>query len=267
MGTAMTIELLEQINQYLKGTLPEDEKLVFEKKLVEDETLREEVIIQKQLFALQGVPTNEVPFSFNNESELLAIKNKLQSEEYKLLSAKIRKASTITKNKSTQHKNYWFKYAVAASVVLVFSVLFYFNSQNSLENYYHENVNWEELPSFIEKGNTENDFQKGETFFKNKEYKNAIVTFKKVSTDNQLYPFALMYLGASYDKNNEDEKAIQTFQQLSKLTSFEEHSKGYWYEFLIYLKQNNTKKAKEIKAIILEDSNNYNYNEVQKIEL
>ena len=267
MGTAMTIEIIEQINQYLKGTMPEDEKLVFEEKLVKDETLREEVIIQKQLFLLQGVETKDLPFSTTNESDLLDLRSKLQSEEYKLLSAKIRKASRATKNKSTQHKNYWFKYAVAASLVLVFGVLFYFNSQNSLENYYHENVNWEELPSFIEKGNAENDFQNGENFFKNKDYKNAIATFKKVNSDNKLYPFALMYLGASYDRNNQNNKAIQTFQELSKLTSFEEHSKGYWYELLIYLKQNNIEKAKEIKAVILQDSNNYNYNEVQKIEL
>lgn len=267
MGTAITIEIIEQINQYLKGTLPEEERLLFEKKLVEDETLREEVIIQKQLFFLQGVETKELPFGFDNKADVLDIQNKLQSEEYKLLSAKIRNASRATKNKSNTKKSIWYKYAVAASIVLVFGIVFYFNSSNSLENYYHENVNWEELPSFIEKGNAENDFQKGENFFKNKAYKNAIIAFKKVSSNDQLYPFALMYLGASYERNNEDDKAIQTFQELSKLTSFEEHSKGYWYELLIYLKQNNTEKAKQIKAIILQDSNNYNYNEVQKIKL
>jgi tetratricopeptide (TPR) repeat protein len=267
MGTAITIEIIEQINQYLKGTLPEDEKLVFEQKLVEDDGLREEMIIQKQLFLLQGVVTNDLPFSTSNERELRDIQSKLQSEEYQILSNKIRKAGIETQNKSNQHKNYWQKYAVAASIVLVFSLLFYFNSQNSLENYYHENVNWEELPSFIEKGNAENDFQNGENFFKNKDYKNAITTFKKINGDDKLYPFALMYLGASYDLNNENDKAIQTFQELSRLTSFEEHSKGYWYELLIYLKQNNLEKAKELKAVILEDNNNYNYIEVQKIEL
>ncbi len=267
MGTAMTIEIIEQINQYLKGTLPEGEKLVFEQKLAEDETLREEVIMQKQLFLLQGVETNDLPFSYDNKADLLDIQNKLNSEEYKLLSAKIRKASVEVKNTPTQRKNYWFKYAVAASIALIFSILLYFNNPNALENYYHENVNWEELPSFIEKGGSKNDFVNAEILFKNKDYNNAIVLFKKLKPSDKLYPFALMYIGATYDLQNQNEKAIQTFQQLAALRSFEEYSKGYWFEFLMYLKQNDIQKAKEIRATILKDSNNYNYDTVKKIKL
>ncbi len=267
MGTAMTIEIIEQINQYLKGTLPEDEKQLFEKKLVEDETLREEVIIQKQLFLLQGVDTNDLPFDYDNKSDLLVIQNKLQSEEYKLLSAKIRKASVEAKNKPTQHKNYWLKYAVAASIVLVFGVLFYFNSQNSLENYYHENVNWEELPSFVEKGQSENDFSNGEILFKKGEYTKAIESFNKIESSNELYPYSLMYIGASYDLLNENNKAIETFDSLSSLTSFQESSRAHWYKLLIYMKQNNKDKTLEMRTIILKDSSNFNYTKAKNLKL
>ncbi|MBL7885362.1 MAG: hypothetical protein JNJ52_01325 [Flavobacterium sp.] len=263
----MTIEIIEQINQYLKGTLPEDEKRLFEKKIAEDETLREEVIIQKQLFLLQGIETNDLPFDYDNQSDLLVIKNKLQSEEYQLLSAKIRKAGVEAKNKPTQHKNYWLKYAVAASIALVFGVLFYFNSQNSLENYYHENVNWEELPSFIEKGQSENDFSNGELLFKKGDYKKAIETFNKIESSNQLYPYSLMYIGASYDVLNENDKAIETFDLLSSLTSFQENSKGYWYKMLIYMKQNNKDKMLEMRSIILSDPSNFNYTKAKNLKL
>ena len=39
------------------------------------------------------------------------------------------------------------------------------------------NVNWSELPSFVEKGDQENAFAKGEIAFKEGNYKEAIAIF------------------------------------------------------------------------------------------
>ncbi len=76
-----------------------------------------------------------------------------------------------------------------------------------------------------------------------------------------------MYIGASYEQLNENERALVSFDKLTQLTDFEEYSKGYWYKLLLYLKLNNRQKALEMKAIILENKNNYNYKKALELDL
>ena len=261
MGKILTIEMLDKIDQYLKGTLTESEQLDFEKLLNENVVLREEVNIQKQLFKIHNFETKAFSKIKENNKELFEYRDQLRNQENSDLSNKIREiGSSYIKEKSvSSKKKSHFKYYIAASIAIVFASWFLLNGNSNLDNYYTENVDWEKLPSFLDKGSDESSFTKGETFFKNKEYKKAISIFNTINEENQLHPFSLMYIGASYDKLNENEKALESFKKLSELKSFEEHSRGYWYSLLIYLKQNNKEKAKEMKAIILENENNYNY--------
>ncbi len=103
--------------------------------------------------------------------------------------------------------------------------------------------------------------------FKNKEYKEAITTLTTIETNDEFYPYALLYIGASYEQLNENERALVSFDKLTQLTDFEEYSKGYWYKLLLYLKLNNRQKALEMKAIILENKNNYNYKKALELDL
>ena len=267
MGSNLTIEKLDQIDQYLKGLLSETDHLAFEKLIIEDQELQTEVMIQKQLFEINGLPTVELPINTINEKEVLHYKQQLQSKDIIDLSTKIREiGQNHIQQKSKARQNY-FKYYIAASIAIVFGTFLFFNSNSSLENYYTDNVNWEELPSFIDKGQPENDFTNGELLFKKGEYIKAIESFSKIDSTYELYPYSLMYIGASYDQLNENDKAIEAFDLLSKLTSFQESSRGYWYKMLIYLKQNNKEKALEMKNIILKNSENFNYNKTKNLEL
>ena len=146
-------------------------------------------------------------------------------------------------------------------------ISFFLNQYETTESYYKKYAQWNDLPSFIEKGVAANLFVKGELLFKEKKYQEAITTLSTIDSKDVYYPFALMYIGASYDKLNENAKAIATFLRLSQLTSFEEYSKGYWYEFLIHLKMSNQEEAKKVQSIILKDSSNYNYAIAKDIEL
>jgi len=264
------MDTLDIIDQYLKGTLTEAETLDFEKRMATDAALREEVIIQKQLFAIHDFPTKK---GIKNEAyteELQLLNEKLQTEEYQALSRKIRKVGkeqNLGKRVFKKKKKSYFIYSIAATIAILLTTFLIFNRQPSLNYYYNKNVNWEELPSFIVKGQTEDIFTKGEALFKNKEYKEAITTLTTIETNDEFYPYALLYIGASYEQLNENEKALVSFDKLTQLTDFEEYSKGYWYKLLLYLKLNNRQKALEMKAIILENKNNYNYKKALELDL
>lgn len=267
MGSNVTQEQLDQIDQYLKGDLSESEHLAFEKLIIENKELQTEVLIQKQLFEINGFSTVALPVQTVNEKEVAHYKEQLQSKDMVDLSNKIRDIGQHhIKNNSKPKQNYY-NYFIAASIALIFGAFWIFNSNAGLENYYTEHVNWQELPSFIDKGQPENDFTNGEILFKKGDYKKAIASFKKIDADFELYPYALMYIGASYDQLNENEKAIEAFDQLSNLTSFQESSRGHWYKLLIYLKQNNKDKALEMKTIILKDAANFNYTKAKNVKL
>lgn len=270
MGSAITIETLEQIDRYLHGELSENETIAFEELIANDVLLQDEVRIQKHLFAIHGKTTkNSMPQEIDKEAIQL-VKEKLKTEELQTLSNKIRKAgqAQITATTTKKRKKNYLVYAIAASIAIVFTTtLFLVNTTPSLDTYYQENVNWEELPSFVTKGANETSFDKAETLFKKKEYNNAIATFKTIATNNELYPYSLFYIGASYEQLNENEKALETFDSITKLTTFEEYSKGYWYKLLVYLKMGNREKAIEMKTLILKDKTNYNYNKVVEMKL
>lgn len=269
MGRILTIEMLEKIDLYLKGVLDESEKYSFEQLLKEDEELREEVAIQKQLYKIQGFETTSFTEKNKNIEELSKYKDKLRSKEHVDISNKIKEIGRqhLEEKLNVKKKKSLLKYYVAASIaIILLSSILLLTVNSNLENYYESNVAWEELPSFLDKGNETSDFTKGESFFKKEDYKAAISIFNMISTESELYPFSLMYLGASHDKLNQNEKALEAFNKLSELQSFQEHSRGYWYSLLIYLKQNNKEKALEMKAKILENENNYNYQKTLELD-
>lgn len=267
MGYSITAELLETIDNYLKGNLSKVEHLAFEKLMEENKELEEIVLIQRQLFAIHDFETTKNKLIGHSQKNLLYYKEQLRSKENQDLSAKIRKiGENYTKPKTSTQKNY-LKYYIAASIALIFGTIIMLNSNTSLEDYYYDNVNWEELPSFISKDQSLSDFTKGETFFKNEDYEKAIITFSSIKPDNELYPYSLMYIGASFDKLNKNDEALQVFDKLLTLQKFEEYSRGYWYKLLIYLKENNKDKAIEMRSVILKNNSNFNYEEAKNLKL
>ncbi|VXB92026.1 conserved hypothetical protein [Flavobacterium sp. 9AF] len=262
------MDTLDLIDQYLKGNLLEDEKIAFEKKMEEDQIFKEEVLIQKQLFNIHDFHTKKVENEFYN-SELELIKNKLKSKDNLILSNKIKQIGLEHKSnnlRETKVKKIHPMYILAASItILVAAYLVFFNS-TSLSNYYEENVDWNELPSFIEKNDTQTIVSKGEELFKEKKYNEAIEVLETVKEFDKWYPYALLYIGASYDELNENEKAINTFKRISQLTDYEDNSRGYWYQLLLYLKINDKNKALEMKKIILENPSHYKYLETKELD-
>ncbi len=267
MGINVTEELLEKIDNYLKGNLSSQESLNFRKEIDTNPELKEIVLIQEGLFDI-----NDYKFikETNNSSTSEAInhyREQIKKDENQKLFSKIKEASEKYKQKNKTKKNKYLIYYVAASIALLFTTIFFLNSSSDLENVYKNYSNWDDLPSYVIKSDqNETFFSKGEQLFRSNEFAKSIEVFKTISPSDQMYPYALMYIGAAYEQLNENEKSLETFDQIIKRKNFIEYSRGYWYKLLVYSKQNNKEKAKEMKELILKNPDNYNYDKVKILE-
>ena len=266
----LTQELLDTIDQYIKGELEGKKLSNFENKLKENDDLREEVMIQKQLFnAIQDKDSSDI----FTDDEVNELKTKINSPAYQDISNKIRNiGSEYIQDPVPNKKPIWIRFkrlipAAAAIFVLVVISTIYFTSLNpSMDQYYYDNANWEsELISFSEKGDAKNAFTKAENLFKAKEFTQAVQAFENIRPEDELYPYSLMYLGAAHSNLNQDQQALQAFNKLATMSQFEESSKGLWYAALIHLKQKDKKKAISTLKEVVKDSNNYNYSKALDI--
>ncbi|WP_420574145.1 tetratricopeptide repeat protein [Kordia sp.] len=265
MASKLTEKLLGDLERYLKGEMTGIELRMFEDKLKGDEELREELRLQIEL---SEALDNESDFSIFkeklNRDEVDKLKTKLRSKEYQDLSASIRNAEKVyfsEKDKVRPFQKYY-RYLAIAGVIILFFSIYFTQITSSYSSYYDEYVDWSTLPSFVEKGNL-NAFSKGEIAFKKEDYKTAIEQFTQVQTTDELYIFSLQYLGASYDKLDENDKAIATFQKLADLNTSYESSKGSWYEAMMHLKMDNKEKAIYVLNTYIDNPNNFNYSEAK----
>jgi len=265
MEFRLTQELLDTIDQYVKGELEGEKLLAFENELKQNAPLREEMIIQKQLFrAIESNNEGPDPLTDDEENEL---QEKINSPAYQDLSKKIKHiGNEYVQNPVLEKKPLWIRFkrlipAVAAIlVIVVISTVYLTNENQSIDKYYYDNNNWDtELTSFAEKGDSKSDFVKAETFFKANDYAKAIQAFETLNQEDELYPYSLMYIGASHANLNQDQQALEAFNKLAAMKEFGESSKGLWYAALIYLKLEDRGKAIASLKEITKDSINYRY--------
>ena len=271
MEIELTRALLDKIDQYIKGELEGPALLAFEQSLEKNPALKEEMMIQKRLFQTIG-SSNLGPDSPSEkfDDEIL---EKTKSTEHQVLSDKIKKIgqgyieNPPAAKKSIQTRLRQIIPALAAIFLLVIiSTVYLVNDSQDIDHYYHDNANWNtELISFAEKGDTKSAYEKAETFFNAKEYEKAIQSLEEIKKDDILYPYGLMYIGASNANLNQDPQALQAFNALALMTEFSESSKGLWYAALIHLKQKDKENAMKILNIIVKDAGNYHYQDAKQI--
>lgn len=276
MGDLNDIKLLEKIDLYIFNKLSKEERIDFEKLMNEDESLKEEVFIQKQLYSAFGNDSvlNNPKFPLEETEK---IQNELQSDKLKDISLKIKNAGIeFSQTRKIDHttnlkskKTFSFKLSIAASIsILIASCIYYFMSQTSMNSYYNEYNDWNSLPSFSEQGSHEiNLFLKGENLFQQQNFSDAIQAFEKTPHNTLYYPYSLLYIGACYERLDNNNEALKYFQKAASLSNFDEKSRAYWYQFLLYLKIEDKENAIRMQKIILEDDQNYNYKIASKIDL
>ncbi|MEW7280541.1 hypothetical protein ABW636_18290 [Aquimarina sp. 2201CG1-2-11] len=253
-----------QIDAYLRGALTNEEKAVFEKLLQENTGLRKELSLHKELYA-QFDDTDWVGHQF--EGKNIDFKNAeayFRSEEANAFKEVIEKAEENYKNKSQTRFLSTKKIIVllaAASVALLF-VFTTLLSKDTTEELYSQYNDWQDLPSLTSRGNTNtNSLSKGQVLFEEGNYQQANTIFESIVTTEKELPInVLIYAGATALELKNYTEAIGYFDKIIASNAID-HSKGYWYKAMVYLKQGKKEKVIETLEIITQLQNNYKYKE------
>ncbi len=265
MASRLTEQLLADMKRYLTGEMTGLELKKFEDTLKEDAELREEFRLEIELSEAIGNNNEYSLFKEKlNREEVAKLKSKLRSKEYQDLSANIRNAERVYFSEQSKVRpiQKYYRYLAIAGVIVLFFGIYFSQMNTSYSSYYDSYADWSTLPSFIEKGKL-TTFTKGELAFKKEDYQDAVEQFAAVETTDELYAYSLLYLGASYDKLNQNDNAIAAFQKLSNVDDSYESSKGYWYGALLHLKSNDKEKAITALKKSVENEDNFKYQEAK----
>lgn len=271
MEFSLTQEILDTIDRYIKGELKGEELSAFEIELNENVRLKEEMLIQKQLF--DALKNKSESLDSLSDLEVNILQEKINSLAYQNISKKIKLiGNEYAQNPVLDKKPLWVRFrrlipaAAAALILIVLSTVFIFDNNTSLDQYYYDNVDWNtELTSFAEKGDAKSEMARAEELFNTKEYEKAIEAFKNISPDDELHPYSLMYIGAAHANLDQDQLALDAFNKLAAMEEFGESSKGLWYAALIQLKREDKEESLAILEEITKDSSNYRYREAVEI--
>lgn len=254
-------DLLHKVEQYLNGNMTDDSIKSFELQLKNNKELSEYVFLNKQMRNTY----NEKDWAFiedSNNKEIEILEDNFRSTELQSTKKAIQTASEVYVSEVISNKKktrLYFMVGIAASLILLIG---YFSINKGLTNseIYSSYYSLEDLPSFVSRGNINNDLLlKGEQAFNNKNYKLAEQYFNQLINDNgEISGNMLLYLGLSQLELNKHDASINSFNQLLNSKTID-RSKGYWYKTLVYLKMDDRDNAiSELKKIV-QDNNNFNY--------
>jgi predicted Zn-dependent protease len=220
-------------DQYLANELSAEEKINFEKKLVEDQELASSFEIFKDL-------NSHLKTKFENEQELNDFKKNLKS-----ISKENSKANKV---KVIAFKPW--QYAIAASVAVLVGLFFFQNINPSFGDY-----NNPETATFTERGDVNESLKLAEVAFNAKNYKAAIPQFETILKDNKS-PEIQYFYAISLLEDNQFQKAETNFTELKSGTSVYS-TKATWYLALSKLKQKDYDSCKKILLTIPDDFEDY----------
>jgi len=258
----------EQIASYINNEMNEAEKTAFEALLKNDAALASFVDICTSLDSVY----NEHAWNIKSTASVATIKalaNEFRSDDVTALSKKIRdiqKQHTSTSTSTTKRKKTYFYLISSAVAIAAILTLFYFTFMQSMTatDAFEEYHNWKTLPSFVEKGNTEDERVKAQKLFEAEKYQEALAVFKKYSENTTFDPKLQVYIGVCYLELENYDKALETFDGLLHSKTIDQH-KAYWYKALTYLKRDDLKNARKVLNTLVQDTSNYNYEKAREL--
>jgi len=212
-------ETLAYIESYFKGELSTPEKQAFENRCEADPTFAEDVAFYIQVRA--GL-----------KQELYTQKKKEFAEQYRELASRPQPAGQTTVRRL-------FPYiAAAVAACLLFFVVrqIFFKSESSqelAENYIQKNI----VTLGIPMGSTKDSLDLGVTQFNQKNYQQAEVIFKALTSSSTEGAEAIKNLGMVYLVTGKYDQAINQFETLSKNTNLYANP-GLFYEAVSLMKRN-----------------------------
>jgi len=206
--------LAQEVDRYLQGEMKKNERVVFEKRLTEDEEARNEVALQKLI--IKGVRKEQ-------------LKRIIQKEEEAIKGEKITQAKRIRKWISIS------SLAIAASLSGFFYLGYLNNCSNLADRYYVAYANIYELPS--RGGETLHPTQADSLFFtalkqleeghnRSAAKQLAILQIRQTELHAVTENAVKWYLSLAYLKSGKKEKAKELLKQLVEKPSGEFYSEA-----------------------------------------
>lgn len=227
---------IELIERHLKGLLTDEERVIFERKLKDDEEFAEKIEDYKAI--IQGIQIGERD---KFREEIAAWEKELAEEE--------------TSASSFSIKKYW---PLAAAAALIIGAILYFypsatrqDTQQLFTAYFEP---YEDVISVRNEGE-EDHLAAGMSYYNLKAYDQAITALSQYlqSHDRDDVRF---YLGSAQLASGKTDDAIATFKQVLTTESiFKEQSE--WYLALAHLSNKNKMQCKEMLSKIANDPNHF----------
>ncbi|MEM6719276.1 MAG: CDC27 family protein [Bacteroidota bacterium] len=255
----------EKIASYLDNQMDEGEKVAFEALLEKDTELAAFVATYASLDNVYNENTWNVQ-SKASVDEVKALANQFRADDVTALSETIRGIQKQHNSSQKSKKSYFYIISSAVAIAAMMTLI-YFTFMQSLTaiEAFEEYQNWNALPSFVKKGDTEDQRATAQALFQAKKYQEALAIFKAYEQKNTAYdPKVQLYIGVCYLELENYHEALQTFDALQNSKTIDNH-KAYWYTALVYLKQNDGETAKKILGELVKNPTNYNYEKAKDL--
>ncbi|WP_299683451.1 tol-pal system YbgF family protein [uncultured Tenacibaculum sp.] len=265
-------DFIKEIDRYFDGEMNADEKATFENQLTIDEDLNRTFLLQKEMRSIY----DEDEWSFNDRSSLKTqraqdIQEYLKSDEIIHVKSVIQDVVANSKSSKTPRiRQLYTKLSIAASILVLVSVsyitFFKQNYDNSalFDTYYKEEI--KAFPSTIDRNDANNLLNKGQLYFEEKNYSdavNSLLAYQKES-NAEVNPLSYSFCGFSYLALNDINNAEKQFDLLKNSNTLQA-KKANWYLALTHLKTDDKTKLKVALLEITSDTKNYNYNKAKKL--
>lgn len=236
------------IDKYLKGLLSKNDEKLFLERLASDSELKENFELEEQLF--NALDENSWSFTHKNNAEVNDYKQLLEQDDLQNLKETLSTANLEHNAKSLKPKKPLFYYFAAASIIALLGFQFLFNKTDSNQDMYYDYVALNDLPSFVSRSDNSNNLTKAQNYFENKKYKEALLIFDSISSEQEDTGTLLIYKGISETELGNYEVAELTFDGLIQ-SNLLDAEKGYWYKALAFVKANKIEKSKETLTEII----------------
>lgn len=223
--------------EYLSGTLSDNEKKKFEDQLATEKDFNQSFLTYKEL---SGYLQNKL----ENEEETNAFESNLKSISNNYFDKPAKKSKVI--------KFRPWQYAVAASVAILFG-LFVFNT--SSDPIYNDFANYNSI-SLTVRGESDESFSKAEKAFNEKDFKNAELYFNQILAVDVANSEIKIYKSVALIETNRFSEADKLLKEISGGTSVFKY-KALWYLALSKLKQKDYNACKNILNQIPEGTEVY----------
>lgn len=253
------------IEDYLLGKLSQEDEVVLQQRMSDDVRFRESVLLQQQL--LESLSENTWSYAKNvDEKHVKEYEELYSNKETIQLKQVIKQAQNDYKNGASKNKRPWLYYLSAALIAILITIITLMPQEKSSQELYVDYYNTSDIPSLVSRGGGEDaSLMDASRYFEEGNYNEALkILILKSSTDLKNRASILLYKGISEMELGQFDNAHASFDQLRN-SDLIDAPMGTWYKALLYLKMNDSEKAKVLLTQISASSSNYKYKEAKEL--